>query len=264
VLGISIVTIFYLTTNIVPFGIRPWIQLALDNAPLASATTAVLGASPTLALIGGTIVGVGALISVAGSDESGMIGTSRLGYALAIDGLFPHIFARVHPKFETPYLGIIIQAVTTLIASIVGGLGTLIATSVFFMAIAYFATSASIFSLSKKGLKPAFHLKGGVVIPALGAIFSLYLISQCTITQITTGLVLLLVGIPIYLKYSPKKEMTELKEALFSRDSILQRAYRQEEKFLAHLLRHIKRLYRRIAGKNKRGNKRLIEKPSAC
>jgi len=40
-------------------------------------------------------VGIGALISVAGSDESGMIGSARLDYALAEDGLFPKIFAKI-------------------------------------------------------------------------------------------------------------------------------------------------------------------------
>ena len=249
ILGISIVTVFYLTTNIVLFGVRSWTQLASDTAPLASATATVLSANSTLALIGGIIVGVGALISVSGSDESGMIGTSRLGYALAVDGLFPHVFARVHPKFKTPYLAITIQAITALIAAIVGNLTMLIASSVFFMAIAYVATSASIFSLRKKGIKPQFHLKGGLLIPSLGVIFSLYLISQCAITQIATGIILLFVGIPIYLKYSPKKEMTELRKTLLSRDSILKRAYRQEQRFLAHLLRHVKRGYRKITGK---------------
>jgi len=249
ILGISIVTFFYLTTNVVLFAVRPWTRLASDTAPLASATTAVLKTNPTLALIGGAIVGVGALISVTGSDESGMIGTSRLGYALAVDGLFPHILAKVHPKFKTPYLAITIQAVTALIAAIVGNLDMLIATSVFFMAIAYVATSASIFSLRNKGIRPKFHLKGGLLIPSLGVIFSLYLISQCTITQITTGVILLFAGIPIYVKYSPKKEMTELKETLLSRDSILKRAYSQEQRFLAHILHHIKRAHRKITGK---------------
>jgi amino acid transporter len=209
----------------------------------------MLSTNLILASIGGAIVGVGALISVAGSDESGMIGTSRLGYALAVDGLFPRIFAKIHPRFKTPYLAIIIQAVSALIAAIVGNLDMLIATSVFFMAIAYVATSASIFSLRRKSLKPRFHLKGGLLIPSLGVIFSLYLISQCTIPQIAIGLILLFIGIPIYVKYSPKKEITSLKNALLSRDSILERAYRQEEKFLAHLLHHIKRAYRKIAGK---------------
>lgn len=249
VLGISIVTVFYLTTNIVLFGVRPWNLLGQDTAPLATATTSMLTAIPTLALIGAVIVGGGALISVAGSDESGMIGTSRLGYALAADGLFPRVFAKIHPRFKTPYLGVIIQAVTALIAAIVGNLSLLIATSVFFMAIAYVATSASIFSLRKKHPKVQFRLKGGWLIPALGIIFSLYLITQCTLTQIALGLILLAVGLPIYIKYSPKKEITELKEALLSPENTLRRAYNEEERFLAHFLRHIKRLYRRIKGK---------------
>ena len=240
--GISIVTVFYLTTNVVLFGERPWNLLALDNAPLATATNVALNSVPMLALVGGIIVGGGALISVAGSDESGMIGTSRLGYALAADGLFPRIFAKIHPKFKTPCLGIIIQAVTALVAAIVGSLSMLIATSVFFMAIAYVATSASIFSLRKKGAKAHFHLRGGLFIPSLGIIFSIYLITQCTLLQIALGLVLLSIGVPIYIKYSPKKEIAELKESLLSRGSMIRRAYNQEERFLAHVLLHVKQI----------------------
>jgi amino acid transporter len=251
VMGIGIVTIFYLVTNVVLFGVRSWDKLALDTAPLAAATTAVLNANPSLALVCGTIVGLGALVSVAGSDESGMIGTSRLGYALAADGLFPRFFSKIHPRFRTPYLGIMVQGVSALIAAIIGSLDVLIATSVFFMAVAYVATSASIFPLSKKEPKPRFHLKGGLIIPSLGVIFSFYLITQCTFTQIFIGLAMLAAGIPIYVRYSPKKEITELKEVLLSRESILKRAYSQEERFLAHLLSHVKRGYRRVTGKKR-------------
>jgi amino acid transporter len=239
-LGITIVTIFYLTTNFVLFGVRSWNQLASDTAPLASATTAMLSSNATLMVIGGAIVGVGALFSVAGSDESGMIGTSRLAYALAADGLFPRIFAKVHKRFNTPYLAILVQAVTALLASIIGNLSTLIESSVFFMAVAYLATSASVFPL-KRRMKPGYHIQGGVIVPILGMAFSIFLISQCTMTQIATGIILLVAGIPIYVKYSPKREMTEIKEAFLSRESVLKRAYRQEGRFLAHALRHLKR-----------------------
>jgi amino acid transporter len=207
---------------------------------------------PALALLGGIIVGGGALISVAGSDESGMIGTSRLGYALASDGLFPRVFAKIHPKFKTPYIGIIIQAATALAAAIVGNLNTLIATSVFFLSIAYAATSASIFSLRRKGKKAQFRLRGRLFIPCLGVIFSLYLITQCTFTQIGLGLILLLAGVPVYIKYSPKKEIAELKETLLSPQATLKRAYNQEERFLAHLLQHIKRAYKRNRNKSQK------------
>jgi len=249
VLGITIVTVFYLVTNIVLFGVRPSAQLALDGAPLAAATHAILEPNAMLTLLGTGIVGVGALFSVAGSDESGMIGTSRLGYALAADGLFPSVFAKIHPRFKTPYLGIIIQSVTALVAAIVGSLSLLVASSVFLMSIAYLATSASVFRLRKMNAEPKFRVKGGLVIAGLGVVFSGYLISLCGLTQIGIGLILLLIGIPIYVKYSPKHEITELKEALLSRDMILRRAYRQEETFLAYLLIHIKRAYRRIKKK---------------
>ncbi len=249
VFGISIVTVFYLITNFVLFGVRPWVQLAGDSAPLVSATSEILAAGSVLGLIGGLIVGVGALISVAGSDESGMIGTSRLGYALAVDGLFPRAFARVHRKYKTPYVAIVVQAVTALAASIVGGLDVLISVSVFFMAVAYAATSASIFSLRKKGLEPKFRVRGGLLVPGLGVIFSLYLISQCTPIQLLVGMLLLGAGIPIYTEYTPKKEMAGLRKALLSRENILLRVYRQEERFLAHLLLHIRETYLRITGR---------------
>jgi APA family basic amino acid/polyamine antiporter len=249
IVGISIVTVFYLTTNIVLFGVRPWSLLASDSAPLATATNVILGSVPTLALAGSLIVGVGALISVSGSDESGMIGTSRLGYALAADGLFPSVFARIHPRYKTPYMGIIIQAVTAFAAAVMGNLSLLIATSVFFMAIAYAATSASIFFLRRKGAKAQFNLGGGSIIPALGVVFSLYLITQCSFTQIATGLVLLLVGVPIYMRYSPKKEMTELKNALISREAVLKRAYLVEGRYLGHVMEHARSLYRTYISK---------------
>jgi amino acid transporter len=248
IIGISIVTIFYLVTNIVLFGVRPWTLLALDKAPLTAATGAILVSNPTLALIGIIIVGVGALISVSGSDESGMIGTSRLGYALAADGLFPKVFARIHPRFKTPYLGIIISAVTALVAALFGNLSVLIATSVFFMAFAYAATGASTFFLQRKETKTHFNLRT-LIIPILGVIFSVYLITQCSFSQIALGLILLFVGVPIYIKYSPKKEIAELKSALVSPETILKTAHAQEERFLAHVLKHIKNLYRKRIGK---------------
>lgn len=84
------------------FAVRPWTALAQDTAPLATATNNILAPTPLLALAGALIVGVGALISVAGSDESGMIGTSRLGYALAADGLFPKAFAKSTQNTRPP------------------------------------------------------------------------------------------------------------------------------------------------------------------
>jgi amino acid transporter len=252
--GILIVTVFYLTTNIVLFGVRNYNLLATDSAPLAAATSGIISSNAALALLGGLIVGVGALISVAGSDESGMIGTARLGYALSADGLFPRAFAKIHSRFKTPYLSIIIQSVTALIAALaapfVGGLSLLISVSVFFLAIAYLATCASVFWLRKKSPLPNGGNKiGRIAIPIVGITFSAYLITQCSPLQLAVGAALLLVGIPIYVKYSPKKELTEVKKRLLSEQNIFRRIYHQEHVFLANALHHIRRFIRRLRGK---------------
>jgi len=254
IMGILVVTAFYLTTNVVLFAVRNYSLLATDTAPLAAASSGILTSNAALALFGGLLVGVGALISVAGSDESGMIGTARLGYALAADGLFPKLFAKIHAKYKTPYVSVIIQSVTALVAALLaplfGGLSLLISVSVFFLAIAYLATCASVFPLRKKNpVVGAVYGKRNMVIPVLGVLFSVYLITQCSLTQIAIGVLLLLVGIPIYVKYSPKKELTEAKQALMSEPNIFRRMYRQEHVFLAHLLHHIRKIFRGATGK---------------
>ncbi len=253
VIGIAIVTVFYVITNVVLFAVVRSTTLSTDpaaiNAPLAFATVSVLTGSLALVLVGKAVVGGGALVSVAGSDESGMIGTSRLGYALAADGLFPQAFAKIHPKYKTPYLGIVIQAITALVASVIGRLDILMATSVFLLAVPYAATGLSVFWLRRKFPASLSRWEASSIIPALGVVFSAFLISQCGTVQIVAGVLMLLVGIPIYIKYSPKKELTDLKNALVAREAVLERAYRQEDRFLAHMLLHVKRGYRRLRGK---------------
>ncbi len=103
VIGMTIVTIFYILTNFMILGAVNWTSLQYDPAPLATAGSVVFSLTPTLALLGDIVLGIGALISVSGSDESGTLATSRLSYAISLDGLFPKFFSHIHPKYGTPY-----------------------------------------------------------------------------------------------------------------------------------------------------------------
>jgi amino acid transporter len=121
----------------------------------------------------------------------------------------------------------------------------LVATAVVLLAIGYAATSASVFALRKKNLKPQFRLRGGAVIAIVGLIFSIYLITQCSLSQIGLASVMVLVGVPIYVLYSPKKELTGLKESFVSNEARLERAFQIQLRFLAHPLYHIRMAYKR-------------------
>ena len=239
VIGMLIVTVFYLATNFVVIGVVDQATLASSNSPLLDAGSSIFGTLPGLAGAAFAIVGIGALVSILGADESGTIGTSRLSYAMAADGLFPKPFSILSKKSKTPVLGLAIICSTALVASVVGGLTQLIASSVFLLAFAYLATSISAFQLVKRFPEKSSELAGKRAIPVAGMAFSVFLMALVSPTLILMSAVLLLVGVPIYAFFSPKKELHEAKEAFLSPSAILRRAYEQGNRFLAHPIRHI-------------------------
>jgi len=243
--GLLIVIVFYLTTNFAIIGVVDQQVLASSSAPLLTAGARIFSSSSTLQLIGSLIIGAGALVSITGADESGTLGTSRLAYAMSADGLLPRIFSKLHNSFRTPYIGLALICSTAFIASAIGTLTELISASVFLLSFAYLATSASTILLVRKYPKSSMRLRGKKIVPIFGMAFSFILMTQVGLYQILTSCILLLIGIPLYVFFSPKHELHEVKEALLSRERYLTRAYEQGERFLAHPIRHFKwRIYR--------------------
>ena len=238
VYGMLVVLIFYLATNFVVVGTVDQQTLASSQSPLLDAGSSIFGSVSALAGAAFLIVGIGALISILGADESGTIGTSRLSYAMSVDGFFPRSFS-VLGKSGAPIVGLAIICGTAFVASVVGGLRQLISASVFLLAFAYLATSISAYLLTKKYPERSGALVGKKAIPAAGAAFSVLLMVLVSPTLIAVSVLMLIVGIPFYAFFSPKKEIQELREAFFSRDAILRRAYEQGERFLAHPWRHL-------------------------
>jgi hypothetical protein len=85
--------------------------------------------------------------------------------------------------------------------------------------------------------------------------------TQVSRQQILISLALLAVGVPVYTFFSPKKELHEMKEAFLSEEAILERAYHQEETFMAYVLQRIKLLIYRIRGIEKAWN--IEEEPES-
>lgn len=236
-LGMSLVILFYLVTNLVILGAVPWIQLAASSAPLTLAGGALMGG------LGAILLTVGALLSISGSDEAGILSSARIPYAMAGDGLLPHVFARVHPKYGTPYVALMVQSVVTLVASIFGNISQLIIFSVFTLLFCYLVTCASVFPLKKKygnGINLPW------IVPILGIIISLYMMSQCAPNQILVGLFSMALGIPIYLKYSPGTVVESVRRDIEEGEGLFARWIRIPEKFLGHAFRHLVEILRRI------------------
>lgn len=237
VLGMGIVALFYIITNFVIVGLVPWQQLSSSAAPLA------LAGYTLLAGFGALFLTVGALFSISGSDEAGILSSSRIPYAMAGDGLLPKVFAKKHPQYDTPYVALIFQGLITGIAAIFGTISSLIILSVFTLLFCYIVTCMSVFPLRKKYER---SIKIPSIIPILGIAISVYMMWQCNWEQIKTGIIFIAIGIPIYWKYSPKKEIKSVIKEITSRDAFLRRWIRAREVFLGYLLRRLAYLLKKI------------------
>lgn len=240
--GMLIVIGFYFLTNLVVLGSVGGSVLAGSSSPLIDAANAMFRSPALLTSVVVLVVAVGALLSVTGADESGTVGTSRLAYAMSLDGLLPKAFSQTHARFQTPYLGLIVLCGTAYVASLLGGLTDLIASSVFLLAFVYFSTCLSTLVLERKHPEASRGLRWKRAIPVAGAFFSLVLMVLVSPYLIAISLVLLAVGVPIYVFFSPRKELEDLKAAYLSAEAISRRAVRQSQRFLAYPLHKVKRL----------------------
>ena len=194
--GMLVVIAFYLITNFVLFGVSDWEDLAKSKTPLILASTITLGS------VGAIIIGLGALVSVSGSNESGTLGIARLSYAMSIKGLFPKIFSKTHPKYKTPYMALAIQGIIAFALSLYGGIADLISFSVFNLSFSFLLVCLSLIVLKKEG---EHKLHGQRILPWTGICICLYLLySTSTLDKIIGGIVIL-IGIPLYLFFTQSR-----------------------------------------------------------
>lgn len=106
--GLSIVGIIYVLINISLFALIPQDQLAESSSPFADAINLALGTN-----VGGDIINVAILISVVGALSGWILTTGRSIYAASKDKFFIASFAKIHPKYATPYVALIASSLIT-------------------------------------------------------------------------------------------------------------------------------------------------------
>lgn len=110
--------------------------------------------------------------------------------------------------------------------------------AVFLLALFYLATCISAILLLCKNSE----LVGRQIIPLAGAGFSILLLLLIDPRLWVIGLSLLAVGVPIYVYFSPRQELKEMREAFYSRENTMTSVRHESRRFLAlpvHLARHL-------------------------
>jgi APA family basic amino acid/polyamine antiporter len=149
------------------------------------------------------IIKIGAIVGLTSVVLVLMYAQTRIFYTMARDGLLPKVFARVHPKFQTPYINTILVGVITAVAAgffdinVLGDMtsvGTLAAFAIVSLSVIYLRRSAPNLP---RGFKVPFY----PVLPILGILSCLYLITTVPWNVLQFFLWYMLGGIALYFLY---------------------------------------------------------------
>lgn len=164
--------------------------------PAATAKPAVDSARQFLGPIGVTLVGVGTLISVYGYLSANILHTPRVMFAMGERGDFPPVFARIHAKFRTPHVSIVIFAATVVLFSIGGDFRWNASLSAISRLFVYGAIVGALPVLRKKWPERSlFRLPAGMTFAALGLLFTAVLIAQMHWTELVVMSITFAIGL---------------------------------------------------------------------
>ncbi len=173
VIGMLVVAAFYFFINLVVIGALGSTAMAEADNPLVEATKVIFAWSPELAGLIALLVGISALLAIACSEETELLGASRLTHVLAQKGNMPRTLAVLSPKQGVPWLAIVLLASTALLATFFGGLESIINASVFLLAFVYLMTCLSAAIFYAQGRERIKDARFGGTIPILGIACSL-------------------------------------------------------------------------------------------
>jgi APA family basic amino acid/polyamine antiporter len=161
---------------------------------------------------GGAYLMAGAiLISTFGCANGMSLAGARVYYAMSQDGLFFKSVGKLHPRYKTPAAGLLVQAAWAVVLCISGSYGQLLDYIIFAVLLFYMLTILGLFVLRFKqpNAPRPYKALGYPVLPALyiGMAGWICIVLLRYKPQYTwPGLVLVLLGIPVYLFWSPREK----------------------------------------------------------
>jgi amino acid transporter len=194
-IAMAVIATTYILIQVVCIGTLP--DLAKSTKPLADAGQRFMGTA------GAAIISAGAIISVAGNLNITVLSASRVPFAIAEQKQLPSLFARVHPRFFTPHISIIVTTLLMLVLTLKSSFVAALTISTIARLIAYAVTCAALPVLRRKDDAPRahFNLRGGVVIAIAALILSAWLLMNSTLYEAIAATIAAVVGILIYLCY---------------------------------------------------------------
>ena len=173
--------------------------LAASTAVAADTATRLVGAT------GATLITVAAMLSILGFVNVVILATPRIFFAMARDGVFLQAAARVHPKYGSPHISILIMGAWAIALLLItsGGIGELLSGVVFADWIFFGLGAASVFVLrrTRPDAPRPYRAWGYPIVPGFFVVAAAFGIVSAYVASLRTSLLgtgILLLGVAVY------------------------------------------------------------------
>jgi APA family basic amino acid/polyamine antiporter len=207
VAGTAIVILIYLLANVVYLSALTREGLAATTTPAADAVRRIFGPGAD------RLISAAITISAFGFLDLTLLAQTRIYYAMGADRLFFEGLGRLHPRFQTPALAILLQAGWGIVLVLTGTYADLVDSVVFGDWIFFTLTVAAVFLFRRRfpieSRSPgSFRSPGYPWFPAFFVVTGVAAVASAVASNPRRSLIgtgLLATGIPVYLLYATRR-----------------------------------------------------------
>ena len=204
IMSLVICTVIYILVSVVMTGLAPWKQLGTPE-PMITALQYAQGPAGLLNF-SRFIIALGAVAAMGSVLLVFQLGQPRIFFSMSRDGLLPKTFAKVHPKFRTPYVGTILTGLFVATFAALANIAEVVDLTNIGTLFAFVLVSAGVIFLRRTEpdrVRP-FRVPGVPFTPIISIVACFYLMWQLPlITWIRFG-IWLAVGLVFYFLYGFK------------------------------------------------------------
>ncbi|MGH9907045.1 MAG: APC family permease, partial [Pyrinomonadaceae bacterium] len=205
-----IIIVLYVLVNVSYYYVMPPTDVAMvDTTASSVARESIYRVLGPLAV---TLMAAVMMLSSWGSLQSSILGTARIPYAMARDGVFFQGLARVSKNTKVPLVSLIVQAVWASVLALSGSFDQLTDMAVFAFWLFYGLTAGAVFVFRRRepdAVRP-YRTWGYPVVPALFILTTIYLIGVTIYNypgRAIVGLVIIAAGLPVFFYFTRMKRM---------------------------------------------------------
>jgi APA family basic amino acid/polyamine antiporter len=196
--GISLLTLIYLVVNVAYLYTLPISELAGVSRVAERAATVLVGTG------GASFVALTVVVSTFGCNAAAILAGSRLLFAMARDGVFLPVAARVHERYRTPHVAIVALSSWAALLAVSGTYEQLFTYVAFASILLHMIGAVGVFRLRR--LQPdhprPYRVWAYPIVPIVFIVTSAAFVLNTLVerpVQSLAGLGFLALGVPVYL-----------------------------------------------------------------